>query len=167
MPINLIPFSQLKEIMEQNMYHMSTVKPKKRCAKKTTNIKASIDRYNKKYTLFSKINNTKLAVTFSDAAKTHVLSYLRKQASCKGIRLSVKKTGCSGLSYVVDYVDEPMADDIVMPLIDNYLVCIDKKSYPYLKGMDVDYVKQGFNAKFVFNNPNQTGQCGCGESFTV
>jgi hypothetical protein len=60
MPINLIPFSQLKEIMEQNMYHMSTVKPKKRCAKKTTNIKASIDRYNKKYTLFSKINNTKL-----------------------------------------------------------------------------------------------------------
>ena len=57
MPINLIPFSQLKEIMEQNMYHMSTVKPKKRCAKKISPIKASIDRYNKKYTLFSKINN--------------------------------------------------------------------------------------------------------------
>ena len=107
------------------------------------------------------------AISFSDAAIKHVQSYLAKQASSKGIRLSVKKTGCSGLSYVVDYVDEPFADAIVMPLIDNYLVCIDKKSYPYLKGMDVDYVKQGFNAKFVFNNPNQTGQCGCGESVTV
>ena len=113
------------------------------------------------------INNTKLAVTFSDAAKTHVLSYLRKQASCKGIRLSVKKTGCSGLSYVVDYVDAPAAGDVIIPLEQDYLVCIDKNSYPYLKGMHVDYIQQGLNFKFEFNNPNQTGQCGCGESFTV
>ena len=106
-------------------------------------------------------------VTFSEAAMGHVLSYLAKQEQSKGIRLSVKKTGCSGLSYVVDYVDAPLADDIVMTLIDDNVVCIDKSSYPYLKGMHVDYVKQGLNSKFVFNNPNQTGQCGCGESFTV
>lgn len=106
-------------------------------------------------------------VTFSEHAVAHILSYLSKQNSCKGIRLSVKKTGCSGLSYVVDYVESPLNDDIVLPLANDYLVYIDKKSYPYLKGMHVDYVKQGLNYKFVFDNPNQTGQCGCGESFTV
>lgn len=106
-------------------------------------------------------------VTFSETATHHVLSYLAKQNDSKGIRLSVKKTGCSGLSYVVDYVEAPLTDDIVLPLTKDYLICIDKKSYPYLKGMHVDYVKQGLNYKFVFNNPNQTGQCGCGESFTV
>ncbi len=106
-------------------------------------------------------------ITFSDAAIQHVVSYLLKQGNATGIRLSVKKTGCSGLSYVVDYVEVPAGDDIVRPLAQNYLVCIDKSSYPYLKGMQVDYVQQGMNFKFVFNNPNQTGQCGCGESFTV
>ena len=100
------------------------------------------------------------AITFSESATSHVLSYLSKQCNCKGIRLSVKKTGCSGLSYVVDYIDAPLAEDIIVPLVDDYLVCIDKSSYPYLKGMHVDYVKQGLNYKFVFNNPNQTGQCG-------
>lgn len=107
------------------------------------------------------------AITFSDTATRHVLSYLAKQSNCKGIRLSVKKTGCSGLSYVVDYIEAPLAEDMVVPLADDHLVCIDKSSYPYLKGMHVDYVKQGLNYKFIFNNPNQTGQCGCGESFTV
>ena len=107
------------------------------------------------------------AITFSDAAIRHVVSYLAKQTNSKGIRLSVKKTGCSGLSYVVDYVDAPLVEDIVLSLTDAHLVCIDKASYPYLKGMHVDYVKEGLNSKFIFNNPNQTGQCGCGESFTV
>lgn len=112
------------------------------------------------------IQGSSPALTLSDAAMHHVLSYLLKQKS-KGVRLSVKKTGCSGLSYVVDYVETPMAGDIVLPIREDYVICIDKTSYPYLKGMHVDYVKQGLNYKFVFNNPNQTGQCGCGESFTV
>ncbi len=107
------------------------------------------------------------AITFSEAATRHVLSYLAKQNNSKGIRLSVKETGCSGLSYVVDYVEAPLTADIVFPLTELHMVCIDKASYPYLKGVHVDYVKQGLNYKFVFNNPNQTGQCGCGESFTV
>lgn len=106
-------------------------------------------------------------ITFSEAAMRHIMSYLAKQGQSKGIRLSVKKTGCSGLSYVIDYVKAPLTDDIIISLTNEYLACIDKKSYPYLKGMHVDYVKQGLNYKFVFENPNQTGQCGCGESFTV
>lgn len=112
-------------------------------------------------------SDTAFGVTLSEAAIRHVLSYLGKQKDSKGIRLSVKKTGCSGLSYVVDYVLAPQDNDIVQSLSDNYQLYIDKASYPYLKGMNIDYVKQGLNHKFVFDNPNQKGQCGCGESFTV
>ena len=106
------------------------------------------------------------SIYFTPADKLHVASYLKKVVT-QGIRLSVKKTGCSGLSYVVDYVDESQRDDLVFSLDENYLVYIDKKSYPYLKGVSIDYVKNGLNSKFIFNNPNQTGQCGCGESFTL
>lgn len=107
------------------------------------------------------------SVQFSEAATQRILSYMSTQGDCKAIRLSVKKTGCSGLSYVIDYVAAPMENDIVLPLTEHFLACIDKNSYPYLKGIHIDYVRQGLNHKFLFNNPNQTGQCGCGESFTV
>jgi iron-sulfur cluster assembly protein len=106
------------------------------------------------------------AIRFTNAAMQRVLAYLSEDPCRKGIRLSVKKTGCSGLSYVVDYIESPTDGDITFPL-DQYMVCIDHDSYPYLNGMEIDYVKQGLNQKFVFNNPNQTGECGCGESFTV
>lgn len=111
--------------------------------------------------------STTADILLSDAAKKHILFSLNKEAQYKGIRFSVKKTGCSGLSYVVDYVQAIHADDLVQPLDASFNLYIDKKSYPYLKGLHVDYVKSGLNQKFVFNNPNQTGQCGCGESFTV
>ena len=112
-------------------------------------------------------NGSTPGVQLTDAAIARIVFCLGEHADCKAIRLSVKKTGCSGLSYVMDYVQAPFDQDIVMPLTGALLICIDKASYPYLKGMQVDYVKQGLNQKFVFNNPNQTGQCGCGESFTV
>jgi len=107
------------------------------------------------------------ALQLTKAAENRILSYLRTHAHHKGLRLSVKKTGCSGLSYVLDYVDVPAQGDLVKELENDYFVSIDKKSYPYLSGVEIDFVKQGLNQKFVFNNPNQTGQCGCGESFTV
>lgn len=107
------------------------------------------------------------AINLTDKARQHVLTYLAKQPGSRGIRFSVKKTGCSGLSYLVDFIEEPRDNDVVLPLFDDYLICIDKASYPFLKGMSIDYVRQGLNEKFVFDNPNQTGQCGCGESFTV
>jgi iron-sulfur cluster assembly protein len=106
-------------------------------------------------------------LVLSDAATQHVLSYLEKQNQYQGVRFSVKKTGCSGLAYVIDYVEQAVAGDVVLPLAQGYFIYIDKKSYPYLKGLAVDYVQQGLNRKLIFNNPNQTGQCGCGESFTV
>jgi len=106
-------------------------------------------------------------ISLTDTAIKHLCSYLLKNPEYLGVRFSVKKTGCSGLSYVVDYVHEPLQEDFVLSFAEDYVVCIDKASYPFLKNMQVDYVKQGLNYKFIFINPNQTGQCGCGESFTV
>lgn len=106
-------------------------------------------------------------IHLTEASRQHVLAYLKKVQDKQGIRFSVKKTGCSGLSYVVDYIEKLSDDDIILPLDETYVVCIDKASYPYLNGMTVDYVRQGLNYKFMFTNPNQTGACGCGESFTI
>ncbi len=106
-------------------------------------------------------------ICFSENAIAHLVNDLKKHPEFRGVRLSVKKQGCSGYAYILDYVAEPEVSDITLSLSSDYIVAIDKKSLPYLQGMDVDYVKQGLNAKFIFNNPNQTGQCGCGESFTV
>lgn len=114
------------------------------------------------------VANTQDQLSLTNAAKQHLVTSLNEtKGSSLGVRLSVKKTGCSGLSYVVDFVQAPADNDIVMDLNEQYVICIDKASYPFLKGMSIDYVRQGLNQKFVFNNPNQTGQCGCGESFTV
>ena len=108
-----------------------------------------------------------IGVTLTEAAHQRIISYLQKNPGNAGIRLSIKKTGCSGLSYVVDFVKTPEANDCLFPQAGNYLVCIDKASYPFLRGIGIDFVKQGLNSKFISDNPNQTGACGCGESFTV
>jgi iron-sulfur cluster assembly protein len=112
-------------------------------------------------------SNTNPNISFSEAAIKHLLNYLAKNEQYQGVRLSVKKTGCSGYSYVVDYVTSPIESDFKLALAQNYWVWVDKASYPFLKNMEIDYVRQGLNFKFIFNNPNQTGQCGCGESFTI
>lgn len=106
-------------------------------------------------------------VQLSDAAIKHFLSYLQQQKDAIGVRLYLKKSGCSGLSYQFDYVDEADPNDLIFALSEPYHLYVDKKSYPMIQGCKVDYVKEGLNFKLIFDNPNQTGQCGCGESFTV
>lgn len=106
-------------------------------------------------------------IILTAAAKLHIIGWLSKEKGSRGVRFSVKKTGCSGWSYEVESVLTPEENDFVLPLQNDYQVYLDKKSYPYLKGMEVDYVKMGLSSRFVFNNPNQKGQCGCGESFTI
>ena len=106
-------------------------------------------------------------ITLTKAATDHVLAYLATQQDSQGLRLSVKKTGCSGLSYVVDMVFTAQDNDLIFPFVEPYRLFVDQNSYPFLKGMRIDYVTEGFNSKFVFDNPNQSGECGCGESFTV
>ncbi len=105
-------------------------------------------------------------MTLTSSAQARITKCLGELGH-QGLRLSVKKTGCSGLSYVMDYVAKPQESDLVMNLTSDYVLCVDKSSYIYLKGLCIDYVKQGIEHKFVFNNPNPTGACGCGESFTV
>ena len=106
-------------------------------------------------------------ITLSDRAVARMLTSLAQQPDHLGIKLSIKKTGCSGLAYVIDYVSVAPATDYSLSLNNTAFLCIDPESYRYITGLKIDYVKQGINHKFVFENPNQTGQCGCGESFTV
>ncbi len=107
------------------------------------------------------------AVTMTDAAIEHVRNQLHKRGSGRGLRLGVTKVGCSGLAYVVDFVDQPTADDQEFSVADDVSVFVDAKSWPYVKGTRLDFKQQGLNSGFEFDNPNATSLCGCGESFGV
>ena len=103
----------------------------------------------------------------TEAAVTHIKTCLEKRGKGVGVRIGVKTTGCSGLAYVLEYVDEAKAEDEAFSVADDITVYIDPKAFQYLKGTTLDYVKQGLNEGFEFINPNEAGRCGCGESFTV
>jgi iron-sulfur cluster assembly protein len=109
----------------------------------------------------------KIGVSFTDAAIAHVIKSMEKRGGAKGLRLGVKKTGCSGYSYVVDYVDTLQESDTAFTVASNLTVFIDKSSLPFLQGVKVDYLREGLNGMFKFSNPNEKGSCGCGESFTI
>lgn len=83
-----------------------------------------------------------------------------------GIRIGVRTTGCSGLSYVLEYVDKLSEGDNCQEF-DGFSVIINQRDEPYLAGLEIDYVRQGLNEGFQFNNPNERDRCGCGESFRV
>lgn len=107
-----------------------------------------------------------MAVTLSEAAARHVADYLANRGKGVGVRVGVKTSGCSGLAYVLEFVDEADAADEVFDSF-GVKVYVDPKSLVYLNGTEMDFVKEGLNEGFKFNNPNKTGECGCGESFTV
>lgn len=107
-----------------------------------------------------------MAVTLSDKAATHVANFLIKRGKGIGLRLGVRTSGCSGMAYKLEFVDEVNADDQVFET-SGVKVIIDAKSLPYLDGMELDYAREGLNEGFKFNNPNVKDQCGCGESFNV
>ena len=107
-----------------------------------------------------------MGVSLTKSAAKHVNSYLESRGSGVGIRLAIKTTGCSGLMYVLEPVDEPQVEDIKFTSL-GVDVYVDPKSMVYIDGTEMDYVKQGLNEGFEFKNPNVQGECGCGESFTV
>jgi iron-sulfur cluster assembly protein len=107
-----------------------------------------------------------MAVTLSDSAATRVARYLEKRGKGAGLRLGVKTSGCSGLAYILEFVDAIDENDEVF-VEKGVTVIIDKKSLVYLDGIELDFVKEGLNEGFEFNNPNMKGECGCGESFNV
>jgi iron-sulfur cluster assembly accessory protein len=110
-------------------------------------------------------------VTFSTAAVSHIEKMLAQTPDAKGFRLAVKKTGCSGFSYVPEITVAPQADDITYMVENTLTVFVEKNSLPYLNQLQVDFVvdeAQGIKQKrLVFINPNEKARCGCGESFTI
>lgn len=104
-------------------------------------------------------------LTITKTAEQKFKAQLEHMPDAIGIILGVKKTGCSGFSYTIDYVFEESYTDILIKL-NNYMY-IDPAAVLYLKGITIDYVKKGLNEVFDFINPNEKAKCGCGESFTV
>lgn len=111
------------------------------------------------------VPNTNL--TFTLEAIKHLREQVQENAGAKGVRVAVKPSGCSGYKYVLDTVEQPANDDIVLHIDNGLDVFVDKESLPMIQGMEVDYVKEGLNRSIQFRNPNATGECGCGESFSV
>ena len=105
-------------------------------------------------------------ISITEIAKTKVKQTLARRGKGLGVRVGVKTTGCSGLAYVLEYVDNPNSEDITVDC-DGCILFIDPKSCPYLQGMTIDFVRNGLNEGFEFKNPNERDRCGCGESFRV
>ncbi len=107
-------------------------------------------------------------ITITDTAKTKIKELLVKRGKGVGIRLGVRTTGCSGLAYTLEYVDNYEAETgITNYAQDDFVVLVDAKADPYLQGMTLDWVRNGLNEGFDFQNPNERDRCGCGESFRV
>ena len=107
-----------------------------------------------------------MAVTLTDRAAQHVQRYIEKRGKGVGLRLGVKTTGCSGLAYKLEFADEILPEDQTFES-NGVRVLIDPKSLAYLDGTELDFVREGLNEGFKFNNPNEKDRCGCGESFNV
>jgi iron-sulfur cluster assembly protein len=107
-------------------------------------------------------------ITITDTAKTKIKELLVKRGKGVGIRLGVRTTGCSGLAYTLEYVDNYESEiGITNYTQDDFVVLVDAKADPYLQGMTLDWVRNGLNEGFDFQNPNERDRCGCGESFRV
>lgn len=107
-----------------------------------------------------------MAITLTDVAAERVKSFLDNRGKGVGLRLGIKTHGCSGMAYVMEFADEVDEHDSVFESNGVKLI-IDQKSLVYLDGTEMDFTKEGLNEGFKFSNPNESGSCGCGESFTV
>lgn len=107
-------------------------------------------------------------VVLTKVAEDKIVQQLTKRGRGLGIQIGVKTTGCSGLAYVLEYVDEySVEEDTVNFPQSQFIILVSKKHLPYVQGMTVDYVRNGLNEGFEFRNPNERDRCGCGESFRI
>ena len=105
-------------------------------------------------------------ITVTEKAARHVANYLAKRGRGIGVRFGVRTSGCSGMAYKLEFVDSADPEDHVFES-HGVKVLVDPKSLPYIDGTELDFVREGLNEGFKFNNPNIKDQCGCGESFNV
>jgi iron-sulfur cluster assembly protein len=107
-------------------------------------------------------------ITVTDIANNKIKQLLTKRGQGVGIRLGVRTTGCSGLAYTIEYVDKyDVEEGVINYAQKDFVVLVDLKSDVYLKGLTMDWVRNGLNEGFNFKNPNERDRCGCGESFRV
>jgi iron-sulfur cluster assembly protein len=113
--------------------------------------------------------STTSPIKVTDLAARKIQQQIQKRGAGVGIRIGVKTTGCSGLAYVLEYVDVEQGREICMEHhdVNGVRIYMDPKHRPYLYGMTIDYVRNGLNEGFDFKNPNERDRCGCGESFRV
>jgi iron-sulfur cluster assembly protein len=107
-----------------------------------------------------------MAITLTEAAASRVHKFLANRGKGVGLRLGVKTTGCSGMAYTLEFVDEANPEDVSFES-HGVQVLVDPKSLVYIDGTELDFTKEGLNEGFKFINPNVKDECGCGESFTV
>jgi len=107
-----------------------------------------------------------MSISLSDSAIERVRSYLDRRGHGVGLRIGIRKTGCSGYAYIIDYADAIEPADSVFDE-SGVTVVVDNDSLKLIDGTRVDFVKEGLNEAFKFRNPNVKGECGCGESFSV
>jgi iron-sulfur cluster assembly protein len=107
-----------------------------------------------------------MAVSLTESAARQITKQLEKRGKGVGLKLGVRKSGCSGYAYTLDYSDDVENDDAVFEDF-GVKVIVQKTDLPIIDGIQLDYRREGINEAFQFNNPNATGACGCGESFTV
>lgn len=103
-------------------------------------------------------------ISITQKAQNHFIKSLHKRKKGIGIRIGVKTTGCSGFSYILEYVDHPNTNDLNFKYPD-FSIFIDPKSLPFISGLTVDYERSGLSEGILFINPRAVNKCGCGESF--
>jgi iron-sulfur cluster assembly accessory protein len=106
-------------------------------------------------------------IRVTEKATRHILKQMESDPSAIGFRLEVKRTGCSGWMYVVDLVREARDDDLIFHVAEGLDIHVDEKSFSFVHGTEIDFVAEGLTRHLVFNNPNVTAECGCGESFSI
>lgn len=107
-----------------------------------------------------------MSIRLTQAAMDRVAHLLEQRDAC-GVRIRLRTRGCSGLSYVMEYVEEPQSTDEAIPLMEGKMLFIHNKALLFLVGTEMDYQETPTRSGFIFRNPNEKGQCGCGASFHV
>ncbi len=107
-----------------------------------------------------------MAISVTESAANRVQKFLESRGKGIGLRLGVRTSGCSGMAYILEFVDELNEEDQVFEQF-GIKIIIDPKSLAYMDGTELDFAKEGLNEGFKFNNPNVKSECGCGESFNV
>ncbi|MDZ5458373.1 HesB/IscA family protein [Azohydromonas lata] len=107
-----------------------------------------------------------MSISVTPKAANQIRKALAQRGGGLGLRLAVKTSGCSGYAYALEFADELGAEDLRFDS-EGVTLLVDAASLPMIEGTQLDWVREGLNEGFKFNNPNASATCGCGESFAV